>query len=273
MNFPSQNARVRPGLVSITFRKLSPAEIVDLCVRAKLQGIEWGGDVHVPHGDLERARFVKRLTEDAGLSVAAYGSYYRAQGEIAFETVLESALELGAPLIRVWAGTVAAPDADDTQFASVAAELKRAAQLAHDAGIVVAAEWHGGTLTQTPDGAARLLREVDHPNLRLLWQPDLKATLTGSETGSVAANLNGLRGALPTLENVHVFHWTIEGKRPLDEGEHAWSAYWPLISKEPRERWALLEFVKDDAPEQLLRDAQTLNRWLQTPVSGALTDA
>ena len=37
-----------PGLVSVTFRKLSRTEIAGLMVNAGLSAIEWGGDVHVP---------------------------------------------------------------------------------------------------------------------------------------------------------------------------------------------------------------------------------
>jgi hypothetical protein len=55
-----------PGLVSITFRKLAPAEIITLVRQADLQAIEWGGDVHVPHGNVRQVREVPRLTEDAG---------------------------------------------------------------------------------------------------------------------------------------------------------------------------------------------------------------
>ena len=65
------------GLVSITFRRLSPREIVKLVKKSGLEGIEWGGDVHVPHGDLSVAREVATMTQEEGLVVAAYGSYYR----------------------------------------------------------------------------------------------------------------------------------------------------------------------------------------------------
>ena len=68
---------IRGGLVSITFRKLNSREIVDLMTRTNLVGIEWGGDVHVPHGEIALARDVAQMTRDAGLLVAAYGSYYR----------------------------------------------------------------------------------------------------------------------------------------------------------------------------------------------------
>src|SRR6185312_7605034 len=99
---------ISPGLVSITFRALTPAEVIALVRQAGLRGIEWGGDIHVPHGDAGRAREVRGLTQGAGLQVAAYGSYYKAgvseDAGLAFGRVLETAVTLGAPVIRVWAG-------------------------------------------------------------------------------------------------------------------------------------------------------------------------
>ena len=93
-----------PGLVSITFRPLSPQELIKLVAEAGLKAIEWGGDIHVPHGDVSRAQEVGRQTTEAGLSVAAYGSYYRlgvseAAG-LAFEQVLDSAVEDASRMIR-----------------------------------------------------------------------------------------------------------------------------------------------------------------------------
>ncbi len=67
-------AQLRSGLVSVTFRQLTPSAIITLVTRAGLDGIEWGGDVHVPHGDLVRARQVRQQTIQAGLQSAAYGS-------------------------------------------------------------------------------------------------------------------------------------------------------------------------------------------------------
>ena len=109
---------IRGGLVSITFRKLSPRAIIDLVTRANLIGIEWGGDVHVPHGEIRVTRDVAQMTRDAGLLVASYGSYYRvgvseADG-LAFARVLESAIALGAPTLRVWAGNRGSADADES---------------------------------------------------------------------------------------------------------------------------------------------------------------
>ena len=97
---------MKPGLVSISFRKLSWQDTLSLAKTAGLEAIEWGGDVHVPHGDVALAREVGEATRAAGLEVAAYGSYYRL-GEPApdFSDVLASAKALGAPIIRIWAGS------------------------------------------------------------------------------------------------------------------------------------------------------------------------
>ena len=66
-----------PGLVSISFRNLCPEEIIDITKESGLLGIEWGGDLHVPHGDVPVAAEVGSKTREAGLEVSSYGSYYR----------------------------------------------------------------------------------------------------------------------------------------------------------------------------------------------------
>jgi 3-dehydroshikimate dehydratase len=110
-----------PGLVSVTFRELSLEKIVDLVAQAELTGIEWGGDVRVPHGDQGQARAVRRMTVETGLTVAAYGSYYRAGHPETgpFEAILETAIELDAPSVRVWAGKRGSADADAAYRARV----------------------------------------------------------------------------------------------------------------------------------------------------------
>ena len=269
----TSNPPLRPGLVSVTFRQLTPAVILDLAARVGLEGIEWGGDVHVPHGELDTAREVRRLTQEAGLQVAAYGSYYRvghSESEgLSFERVLETAGELSAPLVRVWAGQRAA--VDDNYLSHVATDARRIADMAQTAGIRVACEWHEGTLTQTPEGALRLLHESAHPNLRLLWQPVDWLEKSPSET--IEANLAGLRLAMPYLENLHVFHWKTQGQQTqrcaLREGESMWNPYLKCLAECPaqggaaHERWLLLEFVRDHNPAVLAEDALTLRQWLR----------
>ncbi|MCC6580733.1 MAG: TIM barrel protein, partial [Phycisphaeraceae bacterium] len=174
MNKQGSRSRLSPGLVSITFRKLTPREIIDLVVGAGLRGIEWGGDIHVPHGDTARAADVGRLTREAGLTVAAYGSYYKVgrseAAGLSFARVPASAVALGAPLIRVWAGDRGPADTDASAREAITADARRIAVMAQGAGLPIAFEFHGGSLTETAESAAQLVRDVGLPNVSTLWQ-------------------------------------------------------------------------------------------------------
>jgi sugar phosphate isomerase/epimerase len=251
---------IHPGLVSITFRKLSPAEIVSLVRKAGLRGIEWGGDIHVPHGDIERAREVRAMTAESGLRVAAYGSYYRAgwseANGLPFRRVLDSALELGAPSIRVWPGVKGSADVDEAGRWAVIEDLRRIAEMAGQVGVRVATEFHGSTLTDTNESASQLLVEVDHPNLHTGWQP---------HNGEATADcVEGLQAVAPRLDNIHVFHWwpTSADRHPLADGTERWAEFWRVLRTLPGERFALLEFVPGDTEAAFLRDAATLLSWL-----------
>ena len=160
---------LRPGLVSITYRALAPREIIDACVASQLEGIEWGGDVHARPDDLDNAREIGAMTRDAGLEVACYGSYWRCDGA-PFEPIVEAAVALGAPSIRVWAGKTDASEADEAHWSRVTDALARATEIAGAAKIQVATEFHGGTLTATGVDARRLMDEVGG-GLQTLWQP------------------------------------------------------------------------------------------------------
>jgi sugar phosphate isomerase/epimerase len=253
--------RPLPGLVSVTFRGLPPREIVDLVRRVRLAGIEWGGDIHVPHGDIGRAIEVGAMTRDAGLAVAAYGSYYHvgeSEGEgLEFARVLETAVALGAPLIRVWAGRRGSADADPAYRDRVAAAARRVGAVAAAAGVRVAFEFHSGTLTDSTDSAVELMAATTEAGLLTYWQPPVGWTH--------ADHLDSLARLLPHLAHLHVFHWlhTWE-RRPLAEGARPWLALLRAAAAAPGggPRWALLEFVRDDNPAQLAEDAAVLTEWM-----------
>ena len=250
-----------PGLVSITFRQLTPAQIVSLVAQAGLNAIEWGGDVHAPHGDLAAARALRHMTADGGLKVAAYGSYYRVSHADTgpFEDVLESAVELGAPSIRVWAGRQGSAEADETYWAQVVEDSRHIAELGAAAGVRIDYEFHNKTLTDTNEAAVKLLTQVAHDNLKCYWQPPRYSALD--------YNLSGLDAVQPWLQNVHAFTWhRVTGERcALADGADDWRRYLDKIAAatpDEMNRLVLLEFVQDDEPENFVRDAQTLRSWL-----------
>ena len=231
------------GLTSVTFRKLDWRKIIQIALDCGLDGIEWGGDIHVPPGDPEHARMVYQATAGAGLEVLSYGSYYRLGEGQDFGPVLTTALALQANAIRVWAGGA------NTSLVRATEDARRVADMAKPHGVTVAFEYHRGTLTETAERTLALLDAVGRDNVKTYWQPNPER--------SHRRNLAELTAVLTHLENVHVFHWSRHGIRlPLEDGAREWRAY--LQAAKPRA--AILEFVKNDDPAQLARDAETLRR-------------
>lgn len=251
----------KSGLVSATFRNLIVEEIIDLAVEGNLSGIEWGSDIHVVPGEFERAREVSELMRRAGLESVAYGSYYRV-GEInqvhSFRKILETAIQLEAPAIRVWAGKQSSYEATVNYRSEVIKDVKRISRMAKKVGLKIYIEYHGRTLTDTPESAQQLMEAVAQENVFLYWQTAIG--LAASE------HLNSISGLSKWLAHVHVFHWEDTERLPLLAGESVWETYMAAFSKFANngiaDRYFMLEFVKDDDKKQFLQDAHTLNRLL-----------
>jgi 3-dehydroshikimate dehydratase len=252
--------KVRSGMVSVTFRKESVERIVELTRDAGLDGIEWGGDVHVPPGDTAAAERARSLTEQAGLSVLSYASYYRAghdEPQPGFEVILDTALQLGTTLIRVWPGTRGSAGADAAYRDRVAADLRSAADLAAAHGVTIGLEFHGGTLTDDIQSTLDLLRAVDRDHVLTYWQPPNGVPFETS--------LAGLERIAPHVVAAHAFYWWPDSmsRFPLADGADRWPTYLrTLRDRAPRLRHAALEFVRGDDPQQLAPDAKTLIDWL-----------
>lgn len=63
---------LKTGLVSVSFRDKSPEEIIRETKKCRLQGIEWGADIHVIPGDVKRAAAIGKLTQEEGLEVFSF---------------------------------------------------------------------------------------------------------------------------------------------------------------------------------------------------------
>ena len=251
---------ILPGLTSVTFRSLEVDEIIDLCKESRIKGIEWGGDIHVPPGEVGLASEIREKCHQGGIEIAAYGSYYRAgcvdpQNQD-FGEVLSTAMALGAPCIRVWPGPKGPGETSPQLFDRVCQDLIRIADQAEEQGIRIVLEHYAKTLTETDESLQKLLTRVNHPKVEMLWQYQPHRT--------EGENLKSLEICLPRLANLHVFYWTdaLE-RRPLCEGSDFWSTVLDRVHSTEKEkrRFALLEFVRDDSVEQFREDARTLDEW------------
>jgi hypothetical protein len=119
----------------------------------------------------------------------------------------------------------------------------------------VTLEFHPNTLADTAASAMRLLDGC--PNVGINWQPDAQEPLAGRS--------QSLRSVLPLVTNLHVFNWSREGDKtvraPLAEAEPEWLGYFEMAAGP---RYALLEFMPTNTPEELPAEASTLRSWLAT---------
>ena len=96
-----------PGLVSISFRALTPDEVIALCRKTGLTAVEWGTDSHVKTPDAAAAAY--RAGSDAGVLPCSCGSYYKlgVSPTEDLRTALDIARELHTDTLRIWAATAA----------------------------------------------------------------------------------------------------------------------------------------------------------------------
>lgn len=245
------------GLCSVTFKKKPIEEVIQLAKEAELDCIEWGSKEHVKVGDFGTASKTAEMMKEAGLVTSSYGSYYQAGSYGNFEEVIATAKLLGTRMIRIWAGEKASSDADDVWFQKVLSDTRRIAELAEKEDMLISFEYHSGSLTDTPESARWLMESVNVPNVYLYWQP--------AETLSVAERLKSLDYLSRWISNVHVFHWEDYHNRfTLKEGEGEWLRYLSKIYQgSENTHHYLLEFVRNDDPEQFFEDAATLKKWLK----------
>ena len=244
------------GIVSITLKEKSPAEVIALSLKAGLCGIEWSENHHIKAGDLTAALDIKKKTEEAGLKVASYGSYFRAgteESRDSFKKSLDTAAALGAPAMRIWAWDKGSDIASLDDFKRTAETSSWAADLSAPMGIKIGFEWHRNTLTDTNEAAFKILDMADNKNLFCLWQPTPEIP--------EPERTEGLRQLGKRLLNIHTYYWDDRVRRPLAEGKESWKGYLNAVDRE-EDHYLLMEFIMNDSIEQFLEDAAVLNSWI-----------
>lgn len=249
---------IKGGLTSVSFGSMSPKEIVSIVVKSGLKAIEWGGNRHVPHGNLKKAKEVKNLTRDAGLIISSYGSYYTA-GEsekdgLFFEKVLSSALELEVQNIRIWAGAKGSNLVDELYWETVVSDVRMIADIAAKEMISISFEFHNETLTDTNESCYKLINKVNKNNVFTYWQPNLEYSYEERKLGlKILAN---------KITNFHVFKCEYEKDKirvfPLEKAIDEWRSYFEFMRDSPQKHYALIEVFNSYTPEKFFNDAKIL---------------
>ncbi len=237
------------GLVSVSFRKHTPEEIIKAVKAAGLTCIEWGSDVHAPCRDLERLHEIVRLQEAYGVSCSSYGTYFRL-GHTPMEELpdyIAASKILGTNILRLWCGDKNGTEMTEEEKEFLFSECRRAAKLAEQNDVILCMECHMRSFTERPEDTVTLMQAVNSPRFRMYWQPfqwlDAEGSLAVAQT------------VAPYAEHIHVFNWKGSQKLPLSEAVDTWRTYLTAFSTP---RTLLLEFMPDDRMESLTAEADAL---------------
>src|SRR5262249_12611713 len=123
-----------------------------------------------------------------GLSLACLGvsnDFGRTDPEAVLKQVrqgLDAALFLGAPVVRLFAGTVRAGQTREDVWKRTTDGLRRSAEEAEKAGVVIGLQNHNhGNIAATGDDVLKLLKDVNHPWCKHILD-------TGQYLGSLGAS-------------------------------------------------------------------------------------
>jgi L-ribulose-5-phosphate 3-epimerase len=155
----------------------------------------------LPLRDRRSAEQARRASEDTGISIVGMTPYTTGintldEGEWRtavdeFRGAIEIAQVVGADRLRVYAGSWQPDDRDHAaHWSRLVAALATLAPEASDAGIRLCVENHFGTMTQSAAETARLVREVNHPAVRVLYD-QANLTFTHDEPYEQALRIQG----------------------------------------------------------------------------------
>lgn len=238
------------GLVSVSFRGHSPAEILEAMKDTGLTCIEWGSDIHAPKDDIKRLEELCALQKEYGVECCSYGTYFRLGetplGEL--HDYINAARLLGTDILRLWCGNKNSEEYGDGEKRALFDECKAAARIAEEEGVTLCMECHNGTYTNRKEAALELMEAVASDVFRMYWQPN--------QFRSVDENLRYAKLLSPYIVNLHVFNWEGKNKYPLAEAVDTWKVY----LKNTGTKTMLLEFMPDGKIESLKTEAASLRK-------------
>jgi sugar phosphate isomerase/epimerase len=155
----------------------------------------------LPLRDRRAADQARQVSDDLGIPIVGLTPYTTGINALdnrdwqaavdEFRGAIEIAQLVGADRLRVYAGSWQ-PDQQDASahWHRLVAALQTLAPEAADAGTRLCVENHFGTMTQSAADTARLVREVDHPAVRVLYD-QANLTFTHDEAYDEALRIQG----------------------------------------------------------------------------------
>lgn len=209
----------------------------------KVQGVELQ-DIHFPQTRPAYLTLLNRTARELGLSIVGVGvhnDFGRAdptlrQSEVAkVKQWVEVAEQLGAPLVRVFAGY---PEGNPQErWPAMITSLREVADFARHSGLRLGLENHNhGAFTPTAEEFLRVLREVDSPHLVPLL-----------DTGNFTDGWTSVQRVVGVVEHVHAKFWQVA--RDGSDEKVDYSSIFPALRQAGYDGWVSFEYETPEPEE------------------------
>lgn len=237
------------GLVSVSFRELTPFQIIDLMKSVGISVVEWGSDVHAPCKEDLQLKEIAEYQKKNGIKCSSYGTYFRAGVTPIeeLESYINAAKILGTDVLRIWCGDKDSEKYPPEEKESLFENCRKLAAIAEENDAILCCEFHGWSYTNTLASALELMKAVNSKNFKMYWQPN--------QFKDFATNLEYAEKIAEYTVNIHVFNWQGENKLPLIEARDEWREYLKKFSGNEN---LLLEFMPDGKPQSLETEYKSL---------------
>lgn len=241
------------GLCSVTFRKKTAQQVVEIAAAAGVQYIEWGGDVHVKN--LQQARTVKALCDERGILISSYGSYFNCSDydEKKWREICEITKEMGAPGIRVWLGKSDSEKTDDKEYTKLLLNTGAMCDIASQYSLMVCPECHDNTYNNNTDSFLGFAKALKRENFRTYFQ---------SRYFRMEYDLDRIERTFSHIENVHISYRDLKREQLFrkKDREYLDRLLKALLAKDFK-GIVMIEFVIRNSEKQLLKDVKKLRAY------------
>ena len=240
----------KSGLCSVTFRKKSVAQVVEIAKKAGIGYIEWGGDVHITN--IEEARITKSICDNEGIKISSYGSYYVAGSNDPekWEQICRIASAMSASSVRIWLGKKDSQITTEEEYANILSDLKKMCATAKKYNLIVCPECHDNTYNNDTDAFLKIQKDVNKDNFRTYFQ---------SRYFRMEYDLDRIDRTFDFIENVHVSYRDLKREQRFRKKD---KNYLDTLLKKLNEKnfdgIVMIEFVDYDSERSLLRDIKAI---------------
>ena len=241
------------GLCSVTFRKKTAEEVVELAKKAGISFIEWGGDVHVKA--LDDAKKVKVLCDRADIKISSYGSYFNSAvyDEGKWRDTCEIAKEMGAGSIRIWLGKKNSQVTNENEYQLLLENTKKMCDIASEYGLFVCPECHDNTFNNNTDAILRFVNELQRDNFKTYFQ---------SRYFRMEYDLDRIDRTYDCIKDIHVSYRDLKREQLFRKKD---KNYLDTLLKKFKEKGfggiVMIEFVSGNSEKNFLSDTEKLKNY------------